>query len=149
VPNWATSAGAGVPTSDGSGVYYGYDACRTPWRIALDYCMNGEPRAKAYLDKLVGFFAGISVIQDGYTVAGQNPPGVLGDYAGGMAFYGPVGVAASAAANTALLNTEWTTLVGYTTTSYRNGPGIFTYYHASWGVLSLMTLSGNFWDMTQ
>jgi endoglucanase len=31
---------------------FGYDALRTPWRIALDYQWNKEPRAKAYLDKL-------------------------------------------------------------------------------------------------
>jgi endoglucanase len=31
---------------------YSYDALRVPWRIALDYEWNKEPRAKAYLDKL-------------------------------------------------------------------------------------------------
>ena len=25
--------------------------------------------------------------------------------------------------------------------------GVFTYYHASWGALSLLTMSGNFWNM--
>ena len=30
-----------------------------------------------------------------------------------------------------------------------NVSGTFTYFHASWGVLSLMAMSGNFWDMTQ
>ena len=24
---------------------YGYNACRAPWRIAMDYCFNGEARA--------------------------------------------------------------------------------------------------------
>ena len=27
--------------------------------------------------------------------------------------------------------------------------GIFSYYNGSWGTLSLMAMSGNFWDMTQ
>ena len=27
--------------------------------------------------------------------------------------------------------------------------GTFSYFNASWGVLSLMAMSGNFWDMTQ
>lgn len=31
---------------------YGFDAMRTPWRIAVDYAWNKEPRAKAFLDKL-------------------------------------------------------------------------------------------------
>ncbi|MDF1497982.1 MAG: glycosyl hydrolase family 8 [Patescibacteria group bacterium] len=31
---------------------YSYDAIRTPWRIALDYQWNKEPRAKKYLESL-------------------------------------------------------------------------------------------------
>ncbi len=31
---------------------YSFDALRVPWRIALDYLWNREPRAKVYLDKL-------------------------------------------------------------------------------------------------
>jgi len=45
------------PVTTPTGVYFGYDACRTPWRIALDYCENGEPQAQAYLERIVGFFS--------------------------------------------------------------------------------------------
>ena len=31
---------------------YSYDAMRTPWRLALDYQWNKEPRAKATLEKM-------------------------------------------------------------------------------------------------
>ncbi len=31
---------------------YGFDAMRTPWRLALDYQWNNEPRAKATLEKM-------------------------------------------------------------------------------------------------
>lgn len=34
---------------------YSFDALRVPWRIAVDYVWNREPRAKAYLDKLSFF----------------------------------------------------------------------------------------------
>ena len=27
--------------------------------------------------------------------------------------------------------------------------GVFSYFNASWGMLSLLEMSGNFWDMTQ
>src|SRR5262249_54651808 len=37
------------PRADGC---YGYDACRAPWRIGMDYCFFGEPRAQAYLMKI-------------------------------------------------------------------------------------------------
>ncbi len=34
---------------------YGFDALRIPWRVAVDYEWNHEPRAKSYLDKLSFF----------------------------------------------------------------------------------------------
>jgi endo-1,4-beta-D-glucanase Y len=155
VPNWTNSAGApvGGPNNDPADPNFGYDACRIPWRIALDYCENGEPRALAYLQKIVGFYAmkganGLGAIMDGYTPAGGTPPAPLGAYAAGMAFTGPGGVAAMAT-NDAFASKVYTTVVAYTTTSAMNGQGVFSYFNASWGVLALVTMSGNFWNMTQ
>ncbi|HTA93962.1 MAG TPA: glycosyl hydrolase family 8 [Polyangiaceae bacterium] len=153
VPNWVNSSGAGVtgPVTDGSGPYFGYDACRIPFRIAIDYCGNGEPRAKAYMDKLVAFYntaggARLAALKDGYTTTGQNPPGALGDYGAGMAFYGPGGVAAMDNSIPAVLSGVYTSLVLNTSTTTSSS---FTYFHGSWGTLSLLAMSGNFWDMTQ
>jgi hypothetical protein len=42
----------------------------------------------------------------------------------------------------------YSTLV-YDTTALANSPGVFSYFNGSWGVLSLLTMSGNFWDMTR
>lgn len=151
VPNWTNAAGqpATSPANDGNGAYYGYDACRTPWRIALDYCANGEPRAKAYLDKIAAFFAqqapaSVSTLLDGYTADGGDPPTTLGDYVAGMAMFGPATAAA-------LTGTQDTFLALGTSTLHRNTAqpgGQFTYFNASWGVLSLLLLSGNFWEMS-
>ncbi len=160
VPNWVNSSGAGVagPGNDANGVYYGYDACRTPWRIALDYCENGEPQAQAYLERIVGFFqsksatGGLGLIRDGYTGAGAMPPANpnnLGSYAAGMAFLGPAGVAAMDGGHDAFASDIYATLVYDTTTAIINSNGVFTYFNGSWGTLSLLTMSGNFWDMTQ
>ena len=153
VPNWVNAQGAGVngPGNDTNGPYFGYDACRTPFRIALDYCENGEPRAKAYLDKLVTFYdttggARLAALKDGYTNSGANPPGALGDYAAGMAFYGPAGVAAMAGGHDAVLDGVYISLSLNTASSTSSS---FTYFHGSWGTLSLLAMSGNFWDMTQ
>ncbi len=44
---------------------------------------------------------------------------------------------------------SYLTVKAETTSNVMNVSGTFTYYHASWGVLSLMAMSGNFWDMTQ
>lgn len=44
--NWADDAGTGL---DG---YYGYDAARAPWRLALSYYWFGNTRTQAMLSKL-------------------------------------------------------------------------------------------------
>lgn len=156
VPNWVNSSGAGVagPSGTQNGVDFGYDACRTPWRIAMDYCETGEPRAKGYLDKIVGFYVGkapdaLNMLKDGYTTAGGDPSGALGDYSAGMAFYGPGGVAAmEGGTQPDFVHRAWSGLTNQTTGSAMNVSGVFTYFNASWGVLSLLALSGNFWDMS-
>ena len=157
VPNWAASNGTGVagPTNDGTGVDFGYDACRTPFRIGIDYCLNGEARAQTYAAKIAAFYGSkstattTSAIMDGYTTTGMNPSGTLGDYAAGMAFIGPGGVAAMAAGNDTLRNIAYTTAWADTTQGAMRLSGVFSYYQASWGVLSMMAMSGNFWDLTQ
>jgi hypothetical protein len=58
-------------------------------------------------------------------------------------------VAAMAAGNTSLRNISYLTQRADTTQGAMKISGTFTYFNASWGVLSLMTMSGNFWDMTQ
>ena len=154
VPNWTNAQGAGVngPGNDTNGLNFGYDACRTPWRIALDYCENGEPRAKAYLDKINAFFLAQTLggLKDGYTTSGTDPAGTLGNYGAGMSVIGPAGVAASASSNDAFAMQIYDVLAAATTAPARmNISGVFTYYHASLGVLSLLTVSGNFWHFAQ
>jgi len=55
-PNWlALDAEGNLQSASKFGDFssdYSYDAIRIPWRIALDYEWNGEPRAKRYLDTL-------------------------------------------------------------------------------------------------
>lgn len=44
--NWSDASGKGMDK------YYGYDAARTPWRLAQDFYWFGESKAKKMLDKL-------------------------------------------------------------------------------------------------
>jgi len=67
-PNWcalhrSTGRVAAVQTIDRADDY-GYDAFRAPWRVALDYLWNGEPRARAYL-------AGISFLRQQWRRVGM------------------------------------------------------------------------------
>jgi endoglucanase len=157
VPNWVNQSGTGITVSNSAvDPYFGYDACRIPFRIGMDYCLNGDSDASTYASMISTFYASksssssLSGISDGYTTTGGNPTGTLGDYTAGMAFIGPAGVGAMAAGNqSTLLTLAYATVRAETTSSAMNVSGTFTYYHATWGVLSLMAMSGNFWDMTQ
>lgn len=147
VPDWCDASGNRL-----MGGAFGYDACRTPWRIALDYCQNGEPRAKAYLDKYNAFFTAkrLDQIFDGYTQDGALSGNKCNNSAciGGMSFYGPAGVASMAGAFPAFARTTYTSLAGATGDAYVNTVSIFSYYHASWGLLSMLMMSGNVFDYT-
>lgn len=53
-PNWIRvdrNSGEVKPAGGGLDTNYGYDAFRTPWRLALDYKYNDEVRAKQVLNK--------------------------------------------------------------------------------------------------
>ncbi len=93
VPNWANMSG-----NPGCGGYehadkYGYDAARTPWRIATDYVWNGTPAAKEYLTKLVNWVdgpaGGIAAIGDRYTLSGtKESPNHNSTFTGAFALAG-------------------------------------------------------------
>ena len=84
---------------------YGYDATRTPFRIALDVCWSGDPRAKTFSQKIGAFFAGIGAanIVDGYNVNGT----VTGTYKNST-FVGPAGAAGMASNQTQLVADAYT-----------------------------------------
>ncbi len=35
-----------------NGGQYGEEACRTPWRVAVDYAWTGDTRAKTFMEKI-------------------------------------------------------------------------------------------------
>ncbi len=59
--DWDTNGSGGCGNTS---MWYGYDAARTPWRIATDYVWWGTPAAKTWLDKITGFVSS--------TVGGTN-----------------------------------------------------------------------------
>lgn len=46
VPDWSGPDGSDI------GSKYWYDACRTPWRVAVDYAWTGDTRAKTFLQNM-------------------------------------------------------------------------------------------------
>ena len=153
VPAWCDSTGkpngsAYGPTGGPSPTNYQYDACRTPFRIGLDYCWNGETRAQAYVAKTSSFFSGITVAKmvDGYDLNG-NPHAQLQTGANALeqssAFVGPAGVGAmSSASYQGFVNDAYAVLI--TGKALVGG----TYYDDSWMVMSLLMMSANLLDYT-
>jgi hypothetical protein len=150
VPAWCSEANnACAATSNTDGplpFYYQYDSCRTPFRIALDWCWNGEPRAQAYIAKTGAFFSGVGAknIVDGYGLDGTPQPEHPAD--GGSlfqsaAFVGPAGVGAMGSASTQ----------SFVDDAYANVATLKllvggTYYDDSWTAMSLLMMTGNFLD---
>ncbi len=146
VPDWTNNQGVvgqgNLPAMGGGGVHdndhYGYDATRTPWRIAMDYCFNGEPRALAYLTKVGAFFNGVGAanIGDQYALGGMQTMGNKN-----MAFIGPAGVAGMAS--------HQTLVDGAFSYGATNNGGDGAYFPQSLRVLSMLMMSGNFVDFSK
>jgi endo-1,4-beta-D-glucanase Y len=161
VPAWCSN---GCTTAGGSnGLYqddrrYQYDSHRTSWRIALDYCWNGEPRAQTYADKITEFFAekhlpgGIGTIADVYELDGTKPPT---SKLNSMSIIGCAAVGAMAAkpnqARISFIDRGYQFLLDAAYTpdpKARSGDTttVYTYYNATVGLLTALTLTGNFTD---
>jgi endo-1,4-beta-D-glucanase Y len=50
VPDWSNSDGTNLYGSS-----YGYEACRAPWRVAVDYAWTGDTGAKTFLQGVSGW----------------------------------------------------------------------------------------------
>jgi endoglucanase len=118
---------------------YGYNACRDPWRIATDYVLNGDARSKTVVQKMNTWIRqrtgnNPGAILPGYNLAGTSSGGNYLD----LAFVAPFGVAAMVdGGNQSWLDSVWDTTVA----NYGGG-----YYQDSIALLSLITMSGNWWS---
>jgi endo-1,4-beta-D-glucanase Y len=148
VPAWSDASGApnapsGMPT------HYQYDSARVPFRIALDYCDNGESRAQAILAKLTTFFSGIGAdkIVDGYELNGTpkaentSPEGVQS-----ALFVGAAGVGAMSTTNQDFIDGVYLRLVEQPDELMLPKS---RYFNLSWKVFTLLMMSGNLFDYTQ
>ncbi|MBN2192006.1 MAG: hypothetical protein JW751_04260 [Polyangiaceae bacterium] len=138
VPAWSDSQGNLVSAFDGAPTHFQNDSTRTPFRVGQDWCWFGEPRAKAYLDEIAAFYAGVGVanIENGYDLDGTPRP--ENDFPEQAAsFVGPAGVAFMSDPRwQAELDSAWSLVV---TGDLMNGT---IYYQTSWTALSLLMMSG-------
>jgi endo-1,4-beta-D-glucanase Y len=87
VPDWGMSAG----TNPNNNKYW-YDACRTPWRVAVDYVWFGNTESQTFLKNVCKYIdsKGFSSIISAYNNNG----------AGNSAFFGPFALAGMAVSQT-------------------------------------------------
>ena len=142
VPAWCDDAGKPVEAFPGAMQNYQYDSARTPFRLGQDWAYAQEPRARAYLQQVSRFFAGIGAEQivDGYALDGKpapdpkSPPGNPGS-----------AVFVGCAAAGAMHDPEFAPFVEAAYARVRTGELLTRsrYYNHCWTVLSLLMLSGN------
>jgi len=146
VPAWSTPAGVpmGRPgTSDPT--YHQLDSCRTPFRLAQDYCWNNEPMAADYLKKISAFYQtkGAYNLVDGYNLDGSEHPGSASVGNQAAAFVGPAAVGAMSSPDFAMLRDQ-----GYADVATDMLFAGSQYYQESWTVLSLIMMTGMMDDLT-
>jgi endo-1,4-beta-D-glucanase Y len=132
VPDWCSASGQPLRTGT-----YGYDATRTPFRIAQDACWNNEARAIAYVNRVATFFDGLgpSNIDDGYQLNGTPSSTFFVP-----AFAGPAAVSGMPSDKANLMRQIYA-LVGAVIKSGTSAS--YNYYNGSWGLLSVMMMTGN------
>lgn len=125
--------------------YYNYNACRVPWRIATDYLLTGDPRAKAINVQINHWIRETTKgnpdnISAGYTLEGND---IKGRYFEALSFIGPFTVSAMVdRKNQQWLNAVCKYLVHFKLKDY-------DYYDNSIKLLNMIILSGNYWHVSE
>jgi endo-1,4-beta-D-glucanase Y len=119
---------------------YYYDACRTPWRIAMDYVWFGDVRALTFCSLISNFARSVGApnILDEYTLGG-TPLGVYHN----NAFVGPFGVGAMATP-TVPVPIYQNFLDSMYAENVNTFSGRWNYYNSSLKALTLFMQTGNF-----
>ena len=122
---------------------FAFNACRVPWRVAMDYLLSGERRAKTVVDRLLDWIRpatgdDIYRLYAGYTLDGSATVGY-----NHVCFTGAVGVAAmSDARHQALVNRIWDDIALTSIDTPSDS------YGASLRLLYMLVMSGNWWQPT-
>ena len=136
-------AGPGYLSGKHDGDFY-YNACRVPFRLGVDYLLNGDKRAAGSLRKLNAWIHSStggdpSEIRAGYTLDGN----AIDDDDRSMAFTACLAVGAmSDPSRQAWLDSLWDSVAGASIASEG-------YYGNTLKMLCMIVLSGNWWSPMQ
>lgn len=139
VPDWQSYDGAPGGDPPVRTDYYEYDACRTPWRMALDYLWNGNENARNWCVKITEFADSIGAenIVDGYMLDGTPHPNAQynnGSFVGGFAV--------GAMCNSQSIVDEFSSRLMYLDSAGEDNQ----YFNLSLRCLYMLVLTGNFWE---
>ncbi|MFD2144141.1 glycosyl hydrolase family 8 [Mucilaginibacter antarcticus] len=121
---------------------YNYNACRVPWRIAVDYLMYGDARAKKFVTPINSWIRRTTNndtynLSAGYSLGGND---LKGRYFEALSFIGPFGVSAMAEGKDQVwLNHIWDYLTAFKLQDY-------DYYDNTIKLLNMLIMSGNYWQ---
>lgn len=157
VPDWCTAQGTVSPVAasmgyEDQGKNFIFDAIRTPFRSGLDYLWHGNADAKAYCNKvskwLVNNHGSANDIGSKYgTKLNNNDGQKLGTYKNNT-FIGCFGVGlmgVDVADDNDLQAKAQTFLNSAYSQSVSTNPGYGEYFNASFKLMSLMIMTGNFY----
>lgn len=120
---------------------YNYNACRVPWRIATNYIISGEGRAKEFVMPINKWIRETTDnnpdnISAGYTLAGDD---LRTRNFEALSFISSFSIAAMTdSKNQQWLNSLWDYIINFKMKD-------FDYYDNSIKMLNLVILSGNYW----
>jgi hypothetical protein len=135
---------------------YGWNACRVPWRLAVDYAHYGDPRTKKALQTLNAWSTKISpkpeswpgAIWHGYSLDGEKlDPN--DDWSSSLAFTTPMVAALIASDNPehqAYLNAGWDFTSRGFSGDHTETEGWSGYFADSIALLNMVLMSGNWWN---
>jgi endo-1,4-beta-D-glucanase Y len=134
---------SGMPTANAADAVYGYDACRTPWRVGIDWCFHGSTDAQGIVTTMASYFAGVGaanikgpVALDG-TTSSTAMPFINPEFTGPAGIAGMVGPTYQSFLDAAFARTYSQVQQSNTTPNY---------FGASVGLISLLVMSGGFTD---
>ena len=148
VPNWATYSGAPQIVSWETTGYdwWGWDAARFAWRVAVDKTWYNTTNARETMNEVGGFFSsvGISNVKAEYKLDGTSvdtyDSAFFSANAAAAIWAAPAPIAVNCGAATATLKSTpqqaYDRLLAINDTT--------SYYPAAWRVFGLMLLTGNF-----
>lgn len=115
---------------------YSWNACRFPWRMALDYAHTGSPQAKEAINKISKFIISNTGGEPSRIKAGYKLNGNAMERYSAMAFTAPfVAGTIGSATNQDYLNKGW----GLMRKNYEG------YYEDTINLLCMLFISGNWW----